>query len=81
MFYGSSTWSEVPFSTFTVEEANGEELNQVLLIDTNFYVNLPLQVDRDMNLFISQNDNFSVDISRELELVVNIDSNQTWSLS
>jgi len=81
MFYGSSTWSEVPFSTFTVEEANGEELNQVLLIDTNFYVNLPLQVDRDMNLLISQNDNFSVDISRELELVVNIDSNQTWSLS
>ena len=81
MFYGSSTWSEVPFSTFTVEEANGEELNQVLLIDTNFYVNLPLQVDRDMNLFISQNDNFSVDISRELEFVVNIDSNQTWSLS
>ena len=81
MFYGSSTWSEVPFSTFTVEEANGEELNQVLLIDTNFYVNLPLQGDRDMNLFISQNDNFSVDISRELELVVNIDSNQTWSLS
>tara|TARA_B100002019_G_scaffold6782_1_gene5481 strand:- start:558 stop:803 length:246 start_codon:yes stop_codon:yes gene_type:complete len=81
MFYGSTTWSEVPFSTFTVEEANGEELNQVLLIDTNFYVNLPLQVDRDMNLFISQNDNFSVDISRELELVVNIDSNQTWSLS
>lgn len=81
MFYGSSTWSEVPFSTFTVEEANGEELNQVLLIDKNFYVNLPLQVDRDMNLFISQNDSFSVDISRELEFVVNIDGNQTWSLS
>jgi len=80
MIYGSTSWSETPISTFKLQELNGDELGNILLIDTSFPSTLLVEVDRDASLFIGQNDDFSVNISRELEFEVDINSDQTWSL-
>ena len=63
MIYGSTAWSERPISTVKVQELNGEELGYILIIDTNF----------PAALFVSQNDDFSLSLVRELEFELDAD--------
>jgi len=91
MLYGGVTWSELPISTSREQEASGEEFEYNFIVDGILDLNLNIQVDKAIELLIDQELGFGVDIKQtmskafEIEQVqefnLQIDKDNTWSLS
>lgn len=91
MLYGGVAWSELPISTSKEQESNGEIFEYGFLIDEGIGFNLDIQGGKGFELFICENPSFSVDISSNIssilqieqiqEFNLDIDEDNTWSLS
>jgi len=60
MLYAGSTWSELPISTSKEQELSGEEYLYELIIDGVLSIELEIQESEDLELYITQEINFSV---------------------
>lgn len=60
MLYAGSAWSELPISTSKEQELSGEEYLYELIIDGVLSIELEIQESEDLELYITQEINFSV---------------------
>ncbi len=65
MIYGGSSWSEVPFADFPEQELTGEKYLYELLIDGALPMDLQIQVDKSIEVYIAQESIFSVYTDRD----------------
>lgn len=60
MLYAGSAWAELPISTAKEQEASGEEYLYELIIDGVLSIDLEIQEGEDLELYITQEIDFSV---------------------
>ena len=60
MLYAGSAWSELPISTSKEQEISGEEYLYELIIDGVLSIELEIQESEDLELYITQEIDFSV---------------------
>jgi len=60
MLYAGSSWSELPISVAKEQEASGEEYLYELIIDGILSMDLEIQEAEDLELYITQEVDFSV---------------------
>ena len=60
MLYAGSSWSELPIAVAKEQEASGEEYLYELVIDGVLSMDLEIQEDEAMELYITQEIAFSV---------------------
>jgi hypothetical protein len=60
MLYAGSAWSELPISTSKEQELSGEEYLYELIIDGVLSIELEIQESEDLELYITQEIDFSV---------------------
>jgi hypothetical protein len=60
MLYAGSAWAELPISTAKEQETSGEEHLYELIIDGVLSIDLEIQEGEDLELYITQEIDFSV---------------------
>ena len=60
MLYAGSSWAELPISTSKEQELSGEEYLYELIIDGVLSIDLEIQESEDLELYITQEIDFSV---------------------
>jgi hypothetical protein len=91
MLYGGVAWSEVPISTCKAQEPNGEIFDFAFIIDQYYGIQatvdpanpivLDIQQDEGVDVSITQSEANTFYIDQQMEFLLEIDEDNTWSLS